>query len=150
MDRHSKEQRRKNMQAVKSKGSKIEIVLGKALWKKGFRYRKNVKDIFGKPDFAFKKYKVAVFCDSEFWHGKDWAKKKSEIKSNKEFWYNKIERSIERDKEVNIKLNEEGWIVLRFWEKEILNETEKCVQIVISSVKSRQAENIKLFNVAKP
>ena len=140
MDRHSKEQRRKNMQAVKSKGSKIEIVLGKALWKKGFRYRKNVKDIFGKPDFAFKKYKVAVFCDSEFWHGKDWAKKKSEIKSNKEFWYNKIERSIERDKEVNIKLNEEGWIVLRFWEKEIMIKTDECIQKVIDAINQRKKE----------
>ncbi len=138
MDRHSKEQRRKNMQAVKSKGSKIEIVLGKALWKKGIRYRKNVKNIFGKPDIAIKKYKVAVFCDSEFWHGKDWSQKKSEIKSNKKFWYNKIERSIERDKEVNIKLNEEGWIVIRFWEKEILKESEKCVQIVIDAVKTRK------------
>ena len=140
MDRHSKEQRRKNMQAVKSKGSKIEIILGKALWKKGLRYRKNVKDIFGKPDFAIKKYKVAVFCDSEFWHGRDWYEKKSEIKSNKEFWYNKIERNIERDKEVNIKLNEEGWIVLRFWEKEIINKTDECIQKVVNSVNLRKKE----------
>src|SRR5690606_24511903 len=72
----SKEQRRKNMQAVKSKGSKIETLLGKEMWKKGLRYRRNDKTVFGKPDFTFKKYKIAVFCDSEFWHGKDW-----EIKS---------------------------------------------------------------------
>ena len=140
MDRHSKEQRRKNMQAVKSKGSKIEIIFGKALWKKGLRYRKNVKDIFGKPDFAIKKYKVAVFCDSEFWHGRDWYEKKSEIKSNKEFWYNKIERNIERDKEVNIKLNEERWIVLRFWEKEIIKKTDECIQKVVNSVNLRKKE----------
>ncbi len=140
MDRHSKEQRRKNMQAVKSKGSKIEIILGKALWKSGLRYRKNVKDIFGKPDFAFKKYKVAVFCDSEFWHGKDWNEKKSEIKSNREFWYNKIERNIERDKEVNIKLNEEGWIVIRFWEKEIINKIDDCIQKVMNTVNRKKKE----------
>lgn len=75
MDKLSKEQRLKNMRAVKNKGSKIEILLGKELWKKGVRYRKNDKSIFGKPDFACKKYKVAVFCDSEFWHGKDWETK---------------------------------------------------------------------------
>lgn len=73
----SKEQRRKNMQVIKSKGSKIEKLLGKEMWKIGLRYRKNDKSVFGKPDFSFKKYKVAVFCDSEFWHGKDWEAKKA-------------------------------------------------------------------------
>ena len=68
MDKHSPEQRKKNMKAVKSKGSKIENILAKAMWSRGIRYRKNVKDVFGKPDFAIKKYKIAIFCDSEFWH----------------------------------------------------------------------------------
>lgn len=77
MDTLSKEQRRKNMQAIKSKGSKIEKLLGKEMWKIGLRYRKNDKSVFGKPDFSFKKYKVAVFFDSEFWHGKDWEVKKA-------------------------------------------------------------------------
>ncbi|RLD46149.1 MAG: very short patch repair endonuclease, partial [Bacteroidetes bacterium] len=72
MDRHTPKQRKRNMQAVKSAGSKIEKTLGKALWKKGFRYRKNVKTIFGKPDFVLRKYNIVIFCDSEFWHGKDW------------------------------------------------------------------------------
>ena len=117
MDRHTPKQRRRNMQAVKSKGSKIEKTLGNALWKKGFRYRKNVNSIFGKPDFVFRKYKIAVFCDSEFWHGKDWETKKYEIKSNKEFWHKKIERNIMRDKEVNQKLKNDGWTVIRFWGK---------------------------------
>ncbi len=85
MDKLTKEQRRKNMQAVKNNGSKIEIALAKALWEKGFRYRKNDKTVFGKPDFTFKGLKIAVFCDSEFWHGKDWIKKKHEHKSNIEF-----------------------------------------------------------------
>lgn len=66
MDKLTPEQRRKNMQAVKSKGSKIEVLLMKALWHKGYRYRKNDKTVFGKPDIVFKKYKIAVFCDSEF------------------------------------------------------------------------------------
>ncbi len=134
MDRHTPQQRKRNMQAVKSKGSKIEKTLGKALWKKGFRYRKNVKTIFGKPDFVFAKYKIAIFCDSEFWHGKDWETKKYEIKSNQDFWHKKIERNIERDKEVNQKLTDEGWTVLRFWGKEILKNTEYCVEIIEQAI----------------
>src|SRR5690554_8238162 len=92
MDKLTKEQRRKNMQAVKSKGSKIETLLAKALWKKGYRYRKNDKTVFGKPDLTFKKYKIAIFVDSEFWHGKDWEKRKHDHKTNQDFWHAKIER----------------------------------------------------------
>ena len=110
------------MQSVKSKGSKIESLLAKALWTKGLRYRKNDKSVFGKPDFTFKKYKVAVFCDSEFWHGKDWEIKKFEHKSNIKFWHQKIERNIQRDKEVNEELLKNGWQVIRFWGKEIEKE----------------------------
>ena len=138
MDRLTPEQRHKNMKAVKSTGSEIELVLGKALWKKGYRYRKNVKTIFGKPDFVFRKYKIAVFCDSEFWHGKDWETKKHEIKSNKDFWYKKITRNIERDKEVNEHLKEEGWLVIRFWGKEILKNTEQCVNKIEKEILKRK------------
>lgn len=127
MDKLSKEQRQKNMQAVKSKGSKIETLLARAMWSNGLRYRKNDKSIFGKPDFTFKKYKVAIFCDSEFWHGKDWEIKKHEHKSNIKFWHTKIERNIERDKEVNNELLRNGWKVLRFWGKEIENDLLNCV-----------------------
>ncbi len=119
MDKLTKEQRKKNMRAVKSKGSKIEVRLAKALWKKGYRYRKNDKTVFGKPDITFKNLKIAIFCDSEFWHGKDWDIKKHEHKSNIKFWHKKIERNIERDKEVNKQLLKDGWKVLRFWGKEI-------------------------------
>ena len=115
------------MKAVKSKGSKIELMLGKAMWAKGLRYRKNDKNVFGKPDFTFKKYKVAVFCDSEFWHGKDWDQKKYEHKSNIKFWHQKIGRNIERDKEVNSELLKEGWKVLRFWGKEIEKDLLHCM-----------------------
>ncbi|MCD4743994.1 MAG: DNA mismatch endonuclease Vsr, partial [Desulfobacteraceae bacterium] len=79
------------MQAVRSSGSKIERILATALWKKGYRYRKQDKTIFGRPDFSFKKYKIAIFVDSEFWHGKDWEIKKDEHKSNIDFWHTKIE-----------------------------------------------------------
>lgn len=130
MDKLTKEQRRRNMQAVESKGSKIEVALAKALWAKGFRYRKNDKTVFGKPDFTFKKYKIAVFVDSEFWHGKDWEIRKNDHKSNQDFWHKKIQRNIERDIEVNQKLKEYGWKVLRFWGKEIQKTLEKCVKLI--------------------
>ena len=127
MDRHTPEQRKKNMQAVKNKDSKIELILRKELWARGYRYRKNYSKVEGKPDIVFVGKKVAIFCDSEFWHGKDWGKKKHEIKSNKEFWYSKIKRNIKRDIFVNQKLDEAGWKVLRFWGKEILTNTNKCI-----------------------
>jgi len=144
MDRHTKEQRRKNMQAVKAKGSKIEQIMGKALWCEGMRFRKNVKDVFGKPDFAFKKYKIAVFCDSEFWHGKDWDVKQFEIKSNRDFWIKKIEGNIMRDEQVNKKLTNDGWIVLRFWEKDIIQHTDTCVKKVKDALQKRKAEYKKI------
>ena len=138
MDKLSREQRRKNMQAVKSKGSKIETILGKEIWKRGFRYRRNDKTVFGKPDFTFKKYKIAVFCDSEFWHGKEWETRKHEHKSNVDFWYKKIERNIERDVEVNKQLKAEGWEVLRFWGKEIEKNLFLCVKKVEQAINAKK------------
>lgn len=142
MDRLSREQRRKNMQAVKSKGSKIETLLAKELWQRGYRYRKNNKKIYGKPDFTFKKYKIAIFVDGEFWHGKDWEVKKLEHKSNCEFWYKKIERNIERDKEVNEFLRKNGWQVFRFWGEEIKTELVTCVQIIEDIINETKRKNI--------
>lgn len=82
MDKLTPEQRHKNMVAVKSSGSKIEVMLMKELWSRGLRYRKNVKSVIGKPDIAFIGRKVAVFCDSEFWYGYNWNERKSDFKSN--------------------------------------------------------------------
>lgn len=107
------------MQSNKSKGTKPELLLAKAMWQLGLRYRKNSKTVFGKPDFSFKKYKVAVFVDGEFWHGKDWAIRKADIKTNREFWIAKIEHNIKRDEEVTGRLKAEGWTVFRFWGKEV-------------------------------
>ena len=130
MDKHVKEQRRKNMQAIKSKNSEIELLLRKDLWQRGLRYKKNVKEIIGKPDIVFKKEKVAVFCDSEFWHGYNWEERKDDFKSNREFWIPKIERNMERDKEVTERLEKDGWVVLRFWGKEIKNNTAICADVI--------------------
>ena len=137
MDRLTPEQRRRNMQAVKAKGSKIEQKLSKALWARGFRYRKNDKTVFGKPDLTFKKYKIAIFVDSEFWHGKDWEKKKTDHKSNVDFWHKKIERNIARDKEVNVQLTSDGWKVLRFWGKEINKNIENCLAKIEETLNER-------------
>ncbi|MGN0573554.1 MAG: DNA mismatch endonuclease Vsr, partial [Acutalibacteraceae bacterium] len=147
MDRHTPEQRRKNMQAVKNKDSKIEMALRKELWARGLRYRKNVKNIFGKPDIAFIGKKVAVFCDSEFWHGYNWEERKSDFKSNRDFWIPKIERNMQRDKEVTEKLEADGWIVLRFWGKEIKNNPSKCADRIEKAVKGNMPKykSIDLF-----
>jgi DNA mismatch endonuclease Vsr len=119
MDVHNKEQRSRNMKAIKSRNTKIEVILGKAMWAKGVRYRKNTKNVFGKPDFTIKKYKIAIFCDGEFFHGKDWEVSKHRIKTNTAFWHNKIEGNIKRDQIVNKTLKEQGWEVIRFWGSEI-------------------------------
>jgi len=127
MDKLSKDQRRKNMQAVKATGSKIETAFAKALYARGHRYRKNDRAVFGKPDLTFKKIKLAIFIDSEFWHGKNWAKHKNDHKSNQDFWHNKIERNIQRDREVNQRLKREGWKVLRFWGKQVEGSLDVCI-----------------------
>ncbi len=130
MDIFTKEQRSKNMKAIKCKDTKIEIILRKALWHKGYRYKKNCKDIYGKPDIVFKKQKIAIFCDSKFWHGYDWQNQKKTIKSNRDFWIPKIESNILRDKKVNEVLKQNGWIVLRFWEHEIKKDINNCILII--------------------
>lgn len=137
MDKLTPEQRKKCMQSNKSTGTKSELVLAKAMWALGLRYRKNSGSIFGKPDFSFKKYKVAVFVDGEFWHGKDWERKKAEIKGNREFWITKIERNIRRDMEVTGRLKAEGWTVLRFWSNDVVKNTTYCAEKVKEIVQAR-------------
>lgn len=127
MDNHTPEQRRKNMQAIRSSGSKIETLLAKALWAEGYRYRKNCKNILGKPDIVLRKYRLVIFCDSEFWHGKNWNKQKSSVHTHKKFWNEKIKKNILRDRLVNKTLSKQGWKVLRFWGKEIEKNLEKCL-----------------------
>lgn len=138
MDRRTPEQIKKNMKAVKNKGSKIEVMLMKELWSRGLRYQKNVNSICGKPDIVFKSKKVAVFCDSEFWHGYNWAERKHDFKSHQEFWIPKIERNIERDQKVNNELKSKGWTVLRFWGNDIKNNLDKCADEIEQAVKGNE------------
>ncbi len=129
------------MRAVKSAGSKIEKALARELWSMGYRYRKNDKTVFGKPDLTMKRYKLAIFVDSEFWHGKDWEKRKYDHKSNQQFWHNKIERNIQRDIEVNEELLKSGWKVLRFWGKDITKNLRNCTDKIIEAIYEFKKEN---------
>lgn len=140
MDNRTPEQRKKNMQAVKNKDSKIELLLRHALWSRGIRYRKNVKTVFGHPDIAFLGKKVAVFCDSEFWHGYNWENRKNDFKTNKDFWIPKIERNMKRDIEVTRQLTEDGWIVLRFWGEEIKKSPDTCAARISEILEKRGTE----------
>lgn len=130
MDKLTPEQRRKSMQNNKSAGTKIESILGKAMFARGLRYRKNNKKVFGTPDFTFKKYRIAIFADGDFWHGKDWEIRRKKLGANAGYWFDKIERNLERDFKVNKKLKETGWTVLRFWESDIKKDLLNCVQII--------------------
>jgi DNA mismatch endonuclease (patch repair protein) len=138
MDRITPEQRSKTMSAIRSTNTKVEVRLAKALWNLGYRYRKNNRTVFGTPDLTFKKLKIAIFVDSEFFHGKDWEIQKDRVKTNTEFWQKKIERNIQRDIEVNNYLESQNWKVLRFWSEQIEKNLEDCVTKIQSEIISRQ------------
>lgn len=133
MDDMTPEQRRKNMQHIRSKDTSIELRLRKALWHEGIRYRKNFKDLPGKPDIVLTKYKTAIFCDSSFWHGRNFETKKP-VATNHEYWDAKIRRNMERDQEVNTQLEELGWTVLRFWDEDINKHLDDCVQTIKKAI----------------
>ena len=132
MDRLTKEQRHRNMSNIKSKDTSIELKLRKALWKKGYRYRKNYNKLPGKPDIVLTRYRIVIFCDSEFFHGKDWEKLKLQLEKgkNSEFWINKISKNIERDEKIEKELNFMGWTVLRYWGKDINKNVDECIKVV--------------------
>ena len=132
------EQRRRNMQAIHSKDTTIELLLRKALWERGVRYRKNYKKLIGKPAIAITKYKIAVFCDSDYWHGYDWENRNQRIKSNRDYWVPKIERNMARDREVTEALQRDGWLVLRFWEWQIRKHLSECVESVLQAIETRK------------
>ena len=137
MDNLTKEQRRKNMQHIRSKDTSIELRLRKALWHEGIRYRKNYPILPGKPDIAITCWKIAVFCDSSFWHGRNFEIKKP-VGNNHDYWNAKIWKNIKRDQKVNVTLQNMGWKVLRFWDTDINNHLNECIftiQNLISEVR---------------
>ena len=124
------------MQRIKAKDTSIEVKLRKALWNKGYRYRKNYGSLPGKPDIALTKYKIAIFCDSEFFHGKDWEvlKPRLEKSNNSQYWISKISRNREHDDEINKRLLFEGWTVIRFWGKDIQKNVDECVRVIEETI----------------
>ena len=132
--KRSPELNHKIMSAIRGKETGIEVRLRKALYAKGLRYRKNSKYIFGRPDVSMKGLKIAIFCDSEFWHGKNFAENEAKLTTNREYWVKKIKRNIERDQEVNARLRGEGYTVLRFWGEEIEKHLDDCVDKIVAAV----------------
>lgn len=126
------------MANVRLKEGKAEQALAKALWKLGFRYRKNYKKLPGSPDIAILKHHIAVFVDGEFWHGKDWEYRKEQLKSNRSYWTEKIEENISRDKRNDILLIEIGWVPIHFWEQEVNKELAFCVSRIIEMIAKQE------------
>ncbi len=149
MKERSKETISYVMSRIKGKNTGIEIALRKELYRMGVRYRNNTSYVYGHPDISIQKYKVAIFCDSEFWHGYHFDENKTKIHKNLDYWIPKIERNIARDKEVNQKLKEQGYYVIRFWGNEINTDPHRCAEIVVMALKergwSKAKENPALF-----
>ena len=143
----TKEQRRKNMQHIKSSDTQIEVLLRKALWKKGYRYRKNYNKLPGKPDIVLTKYRIVIFCDGEFFHGKDWDVLRPKLKksNNGEFWIKKISRNIERADEVDKELLFLGWTVIHFWGEDIKKKTDECVKVIEETIFEEKIMDLELI-----
>ena len=144
MDVLTKEQRKKNMKAIRSKDTAIEVILRKALWHKGYRYRKNYSLLPGSPDIVMTKYKIAIFCDGEFFHGKDWGTDlfpRLEKSNNSAFWINKISRNMERDNENDKKLHYQGWTVIHFWGNDIKKHTDECIRVIEEAIFKQKIED---------
>ena len=141
---NTSEQTSKVMKKLRSKDTGIEVQLRKALWKKGYRYRKNYAALPGKPDIVLIKCKIAIFCDGEFFHGKDWEilKPRLENGKNKEYWISKISRNRERDDDVNKQLLFRGWTVIRFWVDDIKKHTDECVKVIEEVILDLKTEDV--------
>jgi len=133
-NRTDQEKRSFIMSHIRGKNTSIEVVLRKRLWELGIRYCVNYKKVPGCPDIAIVRFKIAVFCDGEFWHGKDWDKKKAKLKGNAEYWIKKIERNMERDAAYNAQLKEMGWAVIRFWGDDIRKNLDGCVLTILEAI----------------
>lgn len=142
----TKEQRSKTMSRIHRQDTSIEVKLRKALWNKGYRYRKNYKELPGSPDIVLTKYHICIFCDSEFFHGKDWLvlRPKLERGNNPGYWVRKISRNIERDDEVDKKLLFMGWTVIHFWGKDILKNTEACIRVIEETIFEDRLQDVEL------
>lgn len=124
------------MKNIRSRDTKIECCLRRELWRRGYRYRKNYKELPGKSDIVLMKYKIVIFCDGEFFHGKDWEvlRPRLEKSNNSKYWLEKIARNRERDEEVNKKLLSQGWTVIRFWGNDIKKDLNECIKVIEETI----------------
>jgi len=125
------------MSRIKGKDTRLEVMVRSALHGKGFRFRKHVKELPGKPDIVFTKARIAVFVDGDFWHGyrfPSWEDKVSD------FWKEKISKNRERDTENHRKLREMGWMVIRVWQHEIQKDFEACIDRIIASIRRSEVK----------
>lgn len=121
----------KRMSRVHLKGGKAETLLAKELWHRGIRYHRNYRALPGSPDIAITRSKIAIFVDGEFWHGQNWPQRKQRLKRNREYWIKKIEENMARDQRDDTQLREAGWLPLHFWEKQVLKDTDYCIELVL-------------------
>lgn len=128
----------RRMSHVKTKKNSSEVMLAKSLWHNGYRYRLNYKELPGSPDIALTKYRIAIFIDGEFWHGKDFEQRKLKLKNNKEYWIEKIQENIDRDLKNDILLKQNDWFVLHFWSKDVTNYCEQCIDEIIYAIENRE------------
>ena len=128
--------RRKIMKSIKSRDTKPEVLLRKALWHEGYRYRKNYKALKGTPDIVLTKYHIVIFVDSEFFHGKDYDELISRLKRGKrpEYWSNKIEQNIKRDIATEAELRGMGYTVLRFWGEDVIRDVDSCIKTIKETI----------------
>jgi len=139
MDNLTKEQRRKNMQHIRSTGTAPERAIMEALRKQKIYFSVYVAKITGKPDIVFRRKKVAIFIDSDFWHGH--SKRCIMPKTNPDYWAKKIEGNRKRDKLVNTELKKSGWIVVRLWEYDIKHNFERSFQKVLNAIGENTSSN---------
>lgn len=135
---NTKEQISRNMKSNKSKDTKPELMLRKELWRRGLRYRKNYKGLYGKPDIVFLGARIAVFVDGRMWHGYDWEHQKNDFKSRREYWVPKIENNIEHDFDVTQELIALDWVVMRFWDFEVKNNLQDCADKIQRAYNNRK------------
>lgn len=121
----------KRMSHVKTKKNSAEVMLAKSLWHKGYRYRLNYKELPGSPDIALTKYRIAIFIDGKFWHGKDFEQRKTKLKNNKDYWIEKIQENIDRDLKNDKLLRQMEWYPIHFWSNDVIKYCNQCVEEVI-------------------
>lgn len=126
-------------QNTRARDTSIELLVRRLLWRRGVRFRVSPRNVLGKPDIVFPRSRVAVFCDGDFWHGKDWSLASERLSqgSNAAYWRSKIAYNIARDRAITEALSRDGWTVLRFWESEIKSDPHFIVDSILECVVQR-------------